>query len=52
MGYQSSVYCVQSKQLRWYGKVQPMTKDILPKQLLDCIPEGTRRRTEILEELE
>ena len=38
------VHDVMSRQLCWYGHVQRMSEERLPKQVLDWVPPGKRRR--------
>ena len=35
---------IKTKQLKWYGHVQRMEEDRLPKQVLKWTPHGRRRR--------
>ena len=38
------VFDVMTKQLVWYGHVNRMTEERLPKKILDWVPPGRRRR--------
>ena len=38
------VFDVMTKQLVWYGHVNRMTEERLPKKMLDWVPPGRRRR--------
>ena len=41
---QTIVHDIMTKQLIWYGHVQRMAGDRLPKKVLDWVPPGRRRR--------
>ncbi|KAJ8952322.1 hypothetical protein NQ318_017216 [Aromia moschata] len=41
---QTIVEEIRVKQLKWYGDVQRMTQERLPKQILEWTPEGRRKR--------
>ena len=43
-GENDIIFNVMTRQLVWYGHVNRMTAERLPKKLLDWVPPGRRRR--------